>query len=101
MVSEYFCINMFVFIAIGRFEVAQLFQFGKNASRAPFNRLFICFNYEFRLLWLLIGIINARKSLEFPLISEPVQALYIALATDFDGALDIHFNKVSNLLACP
>src|SRR6202022_4360917 len=42
-----------------------------------------------------------REIFDGTCISKLVQALDITLATNFDWTLDIYFDKVANLLACP
>src|SRR5579884_3458033 len=92
---------LILFARLFRFEVAKLFQSGKDAGDALFYGLFIGLNDQFRMLRLLVGVIDAGETLDFALIYQFVQALDIALAADFDRAFDVDFDEIADLLARP
>ncbi len=69
--------------------------------RALRDGLFVGLHHQFGMLRLFVWIINTCKVLELACVSQPVETLHIALATDIDGTLDVHLNKIADLLAGP
>src|SRR5579884_322757 len=92
---------LILFTRLFRLEVAKLFQFGEDAGDALFYGLFIGLNDEFRMLRLLVGVVDAGETLDFALVHQLIQALDITLAADFDGAFDVDFDEIADLLARP
>src|SRR5258708_20347459 len=82
-------------------EVNQVFKAGKKAFNALFDGLLVGFDDEFRVLRLLVRIIYAGKAFDFALVNQFIKTLDVALAADFDGAFDINFDKIADVIACP
>src|SRR5258708_30654165 len=82
-------------------EVTQVFKPGKNAFNALFDGLPVGFDDEFRVLRLLVRVIYAGKAFDLALVNQFIKTLDVALAADFNGALDIDFDKIADVIACP
>src|SRR5258708_18182917 len=82
-------------------EVNQVFKAGKNAFNALFDGLPVGFDDEFRVLRLLVRVIYAGKAFDLALVNQFIKTLDVALAADFNGALDIDFDKIADVIACP
>src|SRR5215472_6047559 len=83
------------------FKISQLYKFRKNAGYTLGGRRIIDIKYYFRIIWLLIGIIDAGKILDLSFVYKLVETLDIALATHLDGALDVYLDKILYLPARP
>src|SRR5581483_11104127 len=89
------------FLHIFRLKVSQFFQLGKDALYTFLNGLFVGLNHQFRILWLLIGIIYSGEAFDFAFSNLFVETLDIALLADFKRAFNIHLDKIANLFSCP
>src|SRR5216684_455131 len=82
-------------------KIAEFDQFGENSRYAFLDGLSMRLNHQIGVLWLLVGIIYACKMLDLALVHQFVQPLDIALAANFQRALDIDFHEIANLLTRP
>src|SRR5438270_11147778 len=84
-----------------RLKIPQFYELSKNAGDTFSGRLFVGLHHHFGMLWLLIGIIHTCKILDLSFVNKFVEAFHVALTANLDGALDVDFDKIPYLLACP
>src|SRR5260370_41113988 len=82
-------------------EVTQGFRFGKKVSNGFFEGHPVGLEDELGVPRLHVRIIYAGKAFDFALVNQFIKTLDVALAADFDGALDIDFDKIADVIACP
>src|SRR5437660_9114812 len=88
-------------IYLFRSKVTEFFQLGKDLLYTLLGRLFICLDNYPGIFRLFVRIIYPCEVFDFALVNKLVETLDITLATDFQRALDIDFEKIADLLSRP